>query len=205
MVKNNKKNSINRRPKYVTRAAVRDMLRSVQEPKAYAANNAIGIALAPAGIGYRVSGGIILGDNSFQRDGAQVQLTKLDVRFTLNGSIASNTNARVIIVQDKQANSADMTITQLLNSADHYSPWHPAIQAEQKRFHIVADKTFDLSFNGTNSVTWVQSFRPLKTVQYLDVTDNSVACGRNFLWIWVLGNNTSANYVLSTEQHFTDS
>lgn len=189
----------------LTRQAVKSMIFARKEHKAFAVANAIGTAFVASGTGFRVSGGVISGDTSTQRDGAQIRVHKLDVFFNSRGSAASNSAIRILVVQDKQANAADMSAQQLLNSADYYSQYHPVIQSEQKRFHILADKFVTLSFNGMNEQHMVLNLKPLQEVTYLDTTDVSTACGKNFIWIWVFGNNTSASYTLTTTQHFTDS
>lgn len=175
-----------------------------RERKCLAVTHLSNGTLSATGSSFRVSGGIIQGDASTQRDGSQITVERLDVFFRLTCPTAA-TNARILVVQDKQANAADMTLTSLLNAAAYYEQYHPEIQSQQKRFHILLDKHIGISTSGEACKNFKFSLRPLKTVNYQDSTDVSTACGKNFIWIWVIGDQATTTYALSTATFFYDS
>lgn len=175
-----------------------------RERKVFTADLATNAALVTTGTGYRVSGGIVDGVTSQERDGSQISLDSIEVFFRVTAATTS-TNARLIIVQDTQANAADMSLQVLLNSAAYYSQYHPVIQEQQKRFKILLDKRFDPSVTGDQIKSLSVILKPARIVTYNDSTDVSTACGKNFVWAWVIGDQTTSTYALTITQRFYDS
>jgi hypothetical protein len=104
--------------------------------------------------------GLIPGNGNGQRTGQSVKCQNVDMRFILTINASATTSfARIIMVMDKQTNSAVFAIGSLLNAGNVYSAY---TVGGQNRFIVMYDQTFALNNNGeqTASVCVRLGFQP---------------------------------------------
>ncbi len=146
----------------------------------------LGINPTIAGAIFNISRAIVLGDGSNQRDGAQINVQS--VHFRANTRTTLTSSVRYILFTDRQNVGVDPLPGEVLASATFNSNYNNIVLNEQKRFHIIMDKTIDLSTNGLMNTTFQSTHRNLpKKLTYLLNTDVLGACGRNAIFIMIIG------------------
>jgi len=185
------------------RQMIRDTIASQVELKRYVVAFT-SIATTTAGSVTPITQGIVQGDSILTRDGDQVIIKRLTVRYqlTMNTGLA-NCN-RVIIFWDNQNNGSTPAVTDVLNSASWITGYNPVVQ-QQKRFHILRDTFVVASNQGSNTTTdRVWNFKLNHRVTYLDTTNVATANGRGAMFILFISDGTNALTSASISIEFTD-
>ncbi len=163
--------------------------------------------MAQAGVVWAITQGIIQGDTIEQREGMQINVTRLRVRFTalVNGV---NNNARVIIFKDLHSRGAVPNVTDVLDSAVVSSGYN-VYYKQANRFKILVDESIPITTGGSNSaVTKCWDLKQKSTkVSFLGGTDVSTANGPNAYYMIVLCeiSTTPPTYTFGFEVNYFDS
>lgn len=93
------------------------------------------------------------GDTSESRDGAQIKITRLTIKYIISGSPSSVfTWVRVMLVHDKQTNQAIYTDSDLLQDVSAFDSLVSANNLDNKyRFRVLYNKVHRFSNVGNNS------------------------------------------------------
>jgi len=95
--------------------------------------------------------GIARGDEINQRNGREVTIKSIELRYMIESEAASGpvTSCRVMLVYDKQTNGAALTSQLVLNgTGDARTPFQPRNLENRKRFWILYDEMFDIGALG---------------------------------------------------------
>lgn len=92
---------------------------------------------------------IAQGDTSITRDGAQIKLTRIDIKYLINQNLSATgaTTCRVMLVQDKQTNQAIYNFSDLLEFVNSNSVNSPLNLDNKYRFRVLANKIHVLNAN----------------------------------------------------------
>ncbi len=173
----------------VTRRQVNAMIRSSRlanaEIKSFNISQ-VGINPAIAGTIYNITRAIVLGDGSNQRDGAQINLQEVHMRFNARTTLTSS--VRAIIFSDNTSNGVAPAVADVLASTTFISAYNNIITNEEKRFTIHSDQVFDLSTNGVMNLTRTTTHKwRARKLTYLANTDVDAALGRNQVFLLIIG------------------
>ncbi len=116
------------------------------------------------------------GDTDQTRDGAQVKLTRLDIKMVVNShASAVSTEFRVMVVLDKQTNQAIYNATDLLSDVTAGDSIVSALNLDNKyRFRVLYNKVMSFSNVGHNS-QYTQISIPLDLRLRFDASTPSIA------------------------------
>ncbi len=186
------------------RQMVRSMIAANVELKRYVVAFT-GITTSTAGSVSPVTQGIVQGDSLLTRDGDQIIVKNLWIRYQLTMNTGMVNTQRLIVFWDNQANGATPAVGEVLNSASWITGYNPVIQ-QQRRFHILLDKAVVASNNGSNTSNnreW--KFKLNHRVTFLGTTDVATANGRGAMFVLFISDGANALYSASFSIEFTDS
>ncbi len=124
------------------------------------------------------------GDTTITRDGGQVRLTSLDLKYTVKmNTSATRSFVRVILVQDKQTNQAIFTLADLLEDATASDNIVSMLNLNNKyRFKILYNEVIEIDDFGTqNKYRHIHKKLDMRlrfdasTPSIADLTSNSLA------------------------------
>ncbi len=145
-----------------------------------------GTVATTAGTILNLSQFIIQGDSFNQRDGMQIFMEKVRIRF--NGSIPTLgvfANLRFILFQDTQAHGAPPLVIDVLEIAGVNSTPN-IVQQQGRRFRILKDHTMSLCANGKQTQLEDFTMGVKRKVTYNGTTSVSTANGPNSLFILII-------------------
>lgn len=94
--------------------------------------------------------GLQLGNTASQRQGQQLKSTNINLRGKLsvnNSAVGGSSQARIMLVYDRQSNGSVFSITDLLENG---AVWSFRTMGYKKRFKVLADHTYQM-VNNTNT------------------------------------------------------
>jgi hypothetical protein len=151
-----------------------------------------------------ITQGIIQGDTISTRDGGQLTVRNLIVRHNLVLNSGNQTSQRVIIFADRQANGAQPTVTDVLDSASFITGFNP-VNAQTRRFRILHDEFIVTTLSGANAGTdHVWQFPLNHRVTYNAATNVAGANGKGALFVLYIADTATALFASSFEVEFTD-
>jgi len=164
-----------------------------------------GVTTSTAGSITPITQGVIQGDSLTTRDGDQLILKQLIMRYQLALNTGNSTSQRVIIFSDNQANGATPTVTDVLNSASWITGYNP-VTFQSGRFKVWHDEYVVTTLSGHNAVNdKVWKFNLKHKITYLDVTNNATANGKGAMFVLFIADGANSLFSASFELHFTDS
>jgi hypothetical protein len=190
-----------RKRKAVTKQQVKEMILSRSELK----KNVGTTTGVPAVAGAMVYKSTILQDDSFSgRTGDQIRPSKMDISVLFSDT--ANNGFRVIIVQDTESYTAAgaPTVSDILAAATYISHHNP-IGELNSRFKYLFDRSFDVSATGKQLVTYRTSIDMKGVISFSGTGDTSASCGKNAIWMAVIGFAATGGYTVVTTTHFRDS
>lgn len=206
MVSKGRSTRVNRAPRSVAQV-VKSILESQRETKFQ--SETVAATLAVNGTVYDLTQNIAEGDSSTTRDGLQINMAKLKIRFeALLNTAASTDFVRLLIFQDTQSNGVAPTVAELLVSADPNAMLNNLVLV-QKRFKILLDKTWSMvTGSATRAIQFTRDIN-MKGVKisYLGGTDATAANGKNSCWALVISDEATqpGTFVLDVGMLFHDS
>jgi len=160
------------------------------------------------------------GDGESQRDGRKIVIKSVQVRGDIRGQIEQNQDdvnkakvVRILLVQDRQTNGAQMTGTQMLTGATNVEHAYYNLQYSQ-RFKVLYDKTFVLQCNtvgtdgaNTNSVGFsAASFKIFRNVNipvtFTSTAENIANIADNSLHMLALSSETNVDLAYESRIRF---
>lgn len=179
----------------VTTATVRQMIKSSRMASAEnkgTISSFPGNVVTAGGAVFNLSNAIIVGDTNSTRDGSQVNLTQVKMRFQTQGVAVSGTT-RTIVFQDTQNNGVLPAVTEVLDNANVISPLNVLNVITNKRFKILSDDVINCNIAGENLKYVSHTFKKKlnKKVTYNAATAIAAANGRNALFMLVIGTATN--------------
>jgi hypothetical protein len=137
---------------------------------------------------------IILGDSSSTRDGAQIEVVRLQANLIVDCLVSTEfDNVRLIVFSDSQNNGSTPTVAEVISRADPNATYTRNVTVV-KRFKILYDTHFALSATGSNrTVARKLDLKLDHTVNYLGDTDATASNGRGAIFYLIAGDNASPN------------
>ncbi len=190
----------------VTKQAVKDIVRGVQELKCFTPNATTGQTTVVAGTLHRLSD-ISQGDDISNRSGDVISMQHLRMRFNFfdTNATARSGTVRVIIFTDSMGSGASVGITEVVNQANHLSPIS-GINIQRHRFKVLHDEMFSV-VSATNYQERPHTLL-LKVGQkryYNDASATATNTGKNALYMLVFGSTVNMTYDFAFQLRYTDS
>ncbi len=134
------------------------------------------------------------GDTSETRDGAQVKLTRLQIKYTISAGTADVTFVRCIVVHDSQTNQAIYGIADLLQDTTASDSIVSMLNLDNKyRFSILYNKVHSFSNTG-NKAVYKEFMKDLDMRIRFDASTPSIAdltsSSLSIVFIANIGSNT---------------
>ncbi len=115
------------------------------------------------------------GDTSETRDGAQVKLTRLSIKYKFVGGNAADAMVRIMLIHDKQTNQAIYSASDLLQDVTANDNIVSATNLDNKyRFHVLYNKVVRLS-NATNNTVYQEIMKDVDIRLRFDASTPSIA------------------------------
>jgi hypothetical protein len=179
----------------VTRQTVKQMIKGARLANAENKGTVVsspGNAVTAGGAVFNVTPNIIQGDTVSTRDGSQINLNKVCMRFETQG-VAVSGITRVIVLQDHQNNGVVPGVTDILDNANVISPLNVLNFVTNKRFKLLSDDLINCNIAGQNlqfrKHMWSKALS--KQVTYNAATNVAAANGRNAIFMLVIGTATN--------------
>ena len=132
------------------------------------------------------------GDTSLTRDGAQIKLTNINVKYTLEvGSV--DCLVRVMLVRDTQTNQAIYSIGDLLENTGSLIINSPLNLDNKFRFNVLYNRVHKLSPDAGQSLVVGHIFKKVGTKIRYDDTGNGIADITSRSYSLVFVSNTALN------------
>ncbi len=134
------------------------------------------------------------GDTDISRDGAQVKITDLNIKWTVEMDVTPNfTFLRFMVIHDRQTNGAIYTAGQILEDITTGNAIISPNNLDNKfRFRKLYDKVFTLSNSGGNQVRYGEFNKKLQMKLRFDASTPSIAdLTSNSLSIMIISNRTT--------------
>jgi hypothetical protein len=163
-------------------------------------------AFATAGLITPLTQAIVEGSDINQRDGTEILVRKLAVKFSGAAGAAGSTTARVVIFSDMMAQGGVPAVLDLLDSATYIAGYAPT-NVQRNRFKILYDRPMVLVDTATNgNVMRELKFTLNHKVFYSGSTNVAGANGKGALFILFIASNIGGGpaYNFSVETIFTD-
>lgn len=176
----------------LTKQAFVAMLNARRELK-YSPYNDANVVTENGAIGV-MSQHISLGDTSLLRDGAQIEVVRLQGNLLTEVLVSTEfDNVRMIIFSDSQSNGSVPTVAEVLTRADPNSTYTRNVTVV-KRFKILYDTHIAMSATGSNrTVCRKINLKLDHTVNYLGDADATASNGRGAIYYLICGDNASPN------------
>jgi hypothetical protein len=165
---------------------VKDMIESRIELKSVAAHTGASATTAAGTVLYFTP--ILQDDTTNGRTGDQIVPHDITLHCT---SICSATEAaRFILFQDKFANGAAPTVTDVLTSASYNATYNHINVVLNKRYKILYDHQLDLCLNGEAQKHLRRVVKLKGKIGFIGTGDTSASAGPNTLWMIYIGTST---------------
>lgn len=140
--------------------------------------------------------GLQLGDTTTTRTGQSIKMDRSDFRFIMRGNVTAVTCfLRVIVVVDKQANSAAPASGDLLAADTVIAPY---TFASQQRFIPLFDETFALPSSGQACITKAVGVNTIQHVTYNAGNAGTIAdISSNSLYLYMLSDQATNTPTIS--------
>ncbi|UOF78323.1 capsid protein [Circoviridae sp.] len=148
--------------------------------------------------------GLAEGSGPSNRVGRRVNMKSLLMRLWIDGTGLTSAQAavaRVVLVLDRQANSATaLTFSDLLVTPATYGALAVNNLDNRERFRVLFDRSYALSLNAGRSTVAINKFlrfNPLIPVQYDAATANAADISSGQLWLAFIGTSATVTVSLS--------
>lgn len=186
------------RSRYVTKAAVRDMIESRAEIKRVVGTTS-GTTSTSGAIIYKSS--FSQGDDYSGRTGDKIRIQRIE--WTVASKDTNTTLTRFILVSDTSNAGVAPAVTDILSSASTFAHMNPIYEIA-KRFIVLVDIVLSVSSSG-NQYPVRRGVVERKFPVYFNNTGSaSTDGGKNALYALVIGENATATYVITTNVWYTD-
>lgn len=199
-----KSNTARRRNNKVNIAGeIQRVLLRRQEHKVFSTQLA-GVTISPTGTVIPFSEFIVEGSDVNQRSGTTIRTIKQFLKFTVSTTTVSQ-SARLILFRDLFNTGTLPTVTEVLPATNMLSHFSDIRQQQQRRYHILMDRMFDVSIAGNSIHSEAHEFSFKGNVYYNAATAVVGANGRGSIFLLVIGNSNTALYDYDWQCVYSDS
>lgn len=196
----------------VSRSEVRNMIRNSilanQEIKRFSDRTTN--SFIAAGSIVDVTQACVVGTADQSRSGDVILPRKVDINVSILNTSTNlvGTLCRVILFRDTLNSGVAPVVSQLLDGSS-YNSTYTVIQAQQNRFKILMDKTWEVALGVHMAHLFKNTFRLRGPIYYNGDTNVVTANGAGSLWLLTISSAATAlnfpSYDIHTSVHFTDS
>ncbi len=135
------------------------------------------------------------GDTDQTRDGAQIKLTRITIKYVLESNATSERNiVRCILVLDKQTNQAIYTIEDILSDVSNRDILVSGLNLDNKfRFSILYNKVHAISLNSPSAFFYREFTKELDMKIRFDNSTPSIADLTSYSLSWIIVGLAQAN------------
>jgi len=131
------------------------------------------------------------GDGVSDRNGDAIKLKRLRVRLHLIGADSTNVIRAIIFRWNNNDSTSVPVIADVLQTLNAVSQYQYTSD-RQNEFHIVADKTFTFSLNGTNAKDWIIAYYGRKLGKKSLIFNASLTTGTDMLYLLLLSDSVAS-------------
>jgi len=131
------------------------------------------------------------GDGVSDRNGDAIKLKRLRVRLHLIGADSTNVIRAIIFRWNNNDGTTVPVIGDVLQTLSTASQYQYTSD-RQNEFHIVADKTFTFSLNGTNAKDWIIAYYGRKLGKKSLTFNAALTTGTDMLYLLLLSDSVAA-------------